>query len=212
LGDIEYDEDADGFQFTRTKSRRKRKSATTEPEARPPSPKIKEETPVTRKKAMATATDAPIYLTDVELGAYPKTKKKGKRTHTPFSTPDSAVENPQRRSKRISNERAKEDPASGSPVDATATAKERALTVSKRPRGAPSEPGEAYDSDGHSATKIALPFADTPVIRRNKEMRQGKAGKGGERRSSLGMRGRRASSLIDSGNSNGGDPRFSVYC
>ncbi|KAH8424296.1 Mis12-Mtw1 family protein [Aspergillus melleus] len=49
---------------------------------------------------------------------------------------------------------------------------------------------------------IALPAADTPVIQRNKEMRgQTKAGKG-NRRSSLGMRGRRASSLIDSGVSN----------
>ncbi len=50
------------------------------------------------------------------------------------------------------------------------------------------------------ATKIALPFADTPIIRRNKEMRKGS---NGSRRSSLGNRGRRASSLIDSGKSNG---------
>jgi kinetochore protein Mis13/DSN1 len=50
-------------------------------------------------------------------------------------------------------------------------------------------------------TKIALPFADTPIIRRNKEMRKGSGESG--RRSSLGMRGRRASSLIDSGKSNG---------
>lgn len=48
------------------------------------------------------------------------------------------------------------------------------------------------------ATKIALPFADTPIIRRNKEMRKTNA----SRRSSLGMRGRRASSLIDTGKSN----------
>lgn len=49
-------------------------------------------------------------------------------------------------------------------------------------------------------TRIALPFADTPILRRNKEMRKGGDG---SRRSSLGMRGRRASSLIDSGTSNG---------
>lgn len=49
-------------------------------------------------------------------------------------------------------------------------------------------------------TKIALPFADTPIIRRNKEMRKGS---GEARRSSLSNRGRRASSLIDSGTSNG---------
>ncbi|KAK6193793.1 vesicle coat component [Pestalotiopsis sp. IQ-011] len=44
---------------------------------------------------------------------------------------------------------------------------------------------------------IALPFSDTPVMNRNKEMRR----KTGGRRSSLGMRGRRASSLIDNGHS-----------
>ncbi|KAI5300340.1 hypothetical protein KEM55_008104 [Ascosphaera atra] len=51
--------------------------------------------------------------------------------------------------------------------------------------------------------KISLPFADTPVMRKNKEMRM-KASKksGGQRRSSLGMRGRRASTLIESGASN----------
>ena len=54
------------------------------------------------------------------------------------------------------------------------------------------------DSD---STKIALPFADTPIIRRNKEMRRD--ANSGSRRSSLGMRGRRASSLIDTGKSVG---------
>lgn len=53
------------------------------------------------------------------------------------------------------------------------------------------------------ASKVALPVADTPVMQRNKKMRQ-KKGKDQRRRSSLGMRGRRASSLIDSGASNGG--------
>ncbi|KAI1363799.1 Mis12-Mtw1 protein family-domain-containing protein [Xylaria arbuscula] len=47
------------------------------------------------------------------------------------------------------------------------------------------------------AKTIALPFSDTPIINRNKEMRK----KTGNRRSSLGMRGRRASSLISSGHS-----------
>jgi kinetochore protein Mis13/DSN1 len=47
---------------------------------------------------------------------------------------------------------------------------------------------------------IALPFSDTPVINRNKEFRK-KGGASGSRRSSLGMRGRRASSLLDNGQS-----------
>lgn len=56
---------------------------------------------------------------------------------------------------------------------------------------------ESADST-NQPTIITLPFSDTPVIDRNKEMRK----KGtGTRRSSLGLRGRRASSLIENGHS-----------
>ncbi|KAK3955340.1 Mis12-Mtw1 protein family-domain-containing protein [Pseudoneurospora amorphoporcata] len=48
--------------------------------------------------------------------------------------------------------------------------------------------------------QIVLPLSDTPIINRNKEMRK-KGGASGSRRSSLGMRGRRASSLIENGHS-----------
>lgn len=54
--------------------------------------------------------------------------------------------------------------------------------------------------------KITLPTADTPVMQRNKDMRTAAKSEKGNRRSSLGMRGRRASSLIDSGASNGEKP------
>lgn len=57
--------------------------------------------------------------------------------------------------------------------------------------------------------KIPLPFADTPVIRRNKDMRK-KTTEHGHRRSSTGIRGRRASSLIDSGTSNGQSNRLQI--
>ncbi|EAA32194.1 hypothetical protein GE21DRAFT_7774 [Neurospora crassa] len=50
------------------------------------------------------------------------------------------------------------------------------------------------------AQQIVLPLSDTPIINRNKEMRK-KGGASGSRRSSLGMRGRRASSLIENGHS-----------
>ena len=56
------------------------------------------------------------------------------------------------------------------------------------------------DTSGASSQMIALPFSDTPIINRNKEFRK-KGGASGSRRSSLGMRGRRASSLIDNGHS-----------
>ncbi|RMZ75520.1 hypothetical protein DV738_g5413, partial [Chaetothyriales sp. CBS 135597] len=64
-----------------------------------------------------------------------------------------------------------------------------------------SQPNHGHVNGDTSTTRIALPFADTPVIRRNKEMRGNKSSRS-ERRSSLGMRGRRASSLIETGNSN----------
>lgn len=78
----------------------------------------------------------------------------------------------------------------------------------KRKRGRPGR-SKATEQNGYESpdqptpgTKVALPVADTPVIQRNKELRGAKSAKG-RRRSSLGMRGRRASSLIDSGTSNG---------
>lgn len=68
------------------------------------------------------------------------------------------------------------------------------------------QPGTPMDVDRatHSDSppqKIALPFSDTPIINRNRELRKGGGGNGGARRSSLGMRGRRASSLIENGHS-----------
>lgn len=53
--------------------------------------------------------------------------------------------------------------------------------------------------DQSKSSIITLPFSDTPIINRNKEMR--KKGGNSQRRSSVGLRGRRASSLIDSGHS-----------
>ncbi|KAI1402318.1 Mis12-Mtw1 protein family-domain-containing protein [Hypoxylon fuscum] len=65
---------------------------------------------------------------------------------------------------------------------------------------AQSTPADEHRARGREKTseskQIALPFSDTPIINRNKEMRR----KTGARRSSLGMRGRRASSLIENGN------------
>ncbi|KAJ5396976.1 hypothetical protein N7509_005089 [Penicillium cosmopolitanum] len=73
----------------------------------------------------------------------------------------------------------------------------------KRKPGRPAK-SKTADANGFRSpepTKVALPVADTPVIQRNKELRGKKSGKG-RRRISSEMRGRRASSLIDSGASN----------
>ncbi|KAL8364180.1 hypothetical protein RB601_009768 [Gaeumannomyces tritici] len=67
----------------------------------------------------------------------------------------------------------------------------------------PDNPDDDPDGGGGSSVdggrKIALPFSDTPIMDRNKELRKKGAASG--RRSSLGMRGRRASSLIENGHS-----------
>ena len=73
------------------------------------------------------------------------------------------------------------------------------LKTAKTPQ--PNEEGTLLIDRKRKSTKIALPFNDTPVIQRNKEMRQTSAEN--RRRSSSTMRGRRASSLIDNGTSTG---------
>jgi kinetochore protein Mis13/DSN1 len=66
---------------------------------------------------------------------------------------------------------------------------------------APPPPIELHIEKTRTPKKIVLPQSDTPAIKRNKEMR--KTVGADRRRSSSGLRGRRASSLIDSGQSNG---------
>jgi len=77
--------------------------------------------------------------------------------------------------------------------------KERAKKTHKSPRQEEQQGHTQPVEISFDATKIALPFADTPRIQRNKDMRKTNAA----RRSSLGLRGRKASSLIDTGRSTG---------
>lgn len=88
----------------------------------------------------------------------------------------------------------------------------RPVTVKKKRQNPDQTPAPAPQpaSEDEKTTKIALPFADTPIIKRNKEMR--KASADSNRRSSSGMRGRRASSLIDEGRGNGESGSVSLEC
>ncbi|ROV96848.1 hypothetical protein VMCG_07858 [Cytospora schulzeri] len=73
--------------------------------------------------------------------------------------------------------------------------------VEEEAQATPDKIDKPLEKDPH-AQKIALPFSDTPINRKNKEFRKkGGGGGGGGRRSSMSMRGRRASSLIESGHS-----------
>lgn len=136
-----------------------------------------------------------------------------------------AEPNKRRRSARISGDKGELQPKSlpKSTKKAAPAAKpkrKRELTPVQEPAQksahpvvqTPKQPQPSARKRDGGATKIMLPFADTPVITRNKEMRKG--AKDGHRRSSTGLRGRRASSLIDSGLSNGKSAECSYlhYC
>jgi kinetochore protein Mis13/DSN1 len=198
-----YDEEDDGFMFTRVKKNTQHDSRPIQP------PQSQQKAPLQPRPANIDPVSRDALPT--EDGAARPVKKKPPKMS--FSTPKPLPKDdpPLRRSKRLSSE---QDDQKASPKPKTRRKDHTAQSPPPRPnnrlphrdKSETSEPvppadEQAESGQNHEATKIALPFADTPVIKRNKEMREGKKGKG-ERRSSLSLRGRRASSLIETGNSN----------
>ena len=182
-----YDEDDDGFTFSRTRSK-KAKPAPVEPaieeeatgsEPLAAAPKVKATRP--RKKSFSSPTfpagekkRSTRQSSELIQGQQPEklTVERKRKQHIVCEVDRNHEEANPFKPTRTLRRRSREGVAASPPVEI------------------------AFD-----ATKIALPFADTPIIRRNKEMRKGV--QTGSRRSSLGNRGRRASSLIESGKSNG---------
>ena len=138
----------------------------------------------------------------------PKTAKRKTMRRMPTTPEREAADKPLRRSKRLSDEN-EHDGKPSSPHKAA-----HAKSHHNHDRGSPSpfkarpvtvEKKRRQGQDGVEEEKIMriqLPFADTPVMKRNKEMRKASA-ENAHRRTSSGMRGRRASSLIDEGRGNG---------
>lgn len=216
---VGYDEDVEGFQFTRNASK-KQKPSTTEPAHIPslaaenttsishePQPSPRRGRPPKKKKAADAAARSAIVTNPREettRSAEPEPTGPATRTRTGTQRATdggaSVVVEPSDTSPQElpSRPRRKRD-VSDAPVE-----------EKKRRKGRPSK-SRIEERDGFQSpephereagtSKVALPLADTPVIQRNKDMRGAKSGK--QRRDSLGMRGRRASSLIDSGASNG---------
>lgn len=184
-----YDEEDDGFMFTRASKRTK----TAPTKADPP-----------------TAAD-PVPASTVKRGRKPKepkprddeevaTAKKPKGRKMSFSTPkveEDTLNIPKRRKTTRSSTgkdgNAAQDPA---PSRLKVTEEDSIDMIGGEPI---QETNGSVVEHSRNGTVIALPFSDTPIINRNKEMR--KKGGNGVRRSSLGLRGRRASSLIDNGHS-----------
>ncbi|KAK4557075.1 hypothetical protein LTR86_006056 [Recurvomyces mirabilis] len=211
-----YEEEVDGFAFKKGGRKAKevkpaagrngvaekqspaKAAAAKDREAMPPPP-----APVA---SAVVQPQGPVPAPSEDAASNPVQKKVRRRFPT---TPErEAAEKPIRRSKRLSNEGSSSDPAPApspsKPSHAKSHAnaerspspeKARPVTVEKkRKRGANGLEEE------EKVMRIVLPFQDTPVIRRNKEMRKSSAD--GNRRSSSGMRGKRASSLIDEGRGN----------
>ncbi|KAJ9410240.1 hypothetical protein DTO045G8_2233 [Paecilomyces variotii] len=183
----DYDEDVDGFQFTRPSKPKKPRTSVAERVEEEPAQRRSPK----RGRPTKSKTEAEVNgVTEETTKTNGATKGRGRRRSSRITSaePDRASEEPSRPTRKFDD------------IDS--------LSVEpKKKRGRPSKSGTENNTfmspepSQPGTSKIALPVADTPVIRRNKEMRTEK-GKKGQRRSSLGMRGRRASSLIDSGASN----------
>ena len=197
-----FDEDVEGFQFTRvtSQSKKSKPSDNAIPELAPPPEKPPQPSPRRGRPPKKKVEQKPKATTATESQQEPSEPRGTRQTR---GAAKSTVPEPEPQSEPVSGPRSsrKRDHAETVPTE-----------KKKRKGGRPSKSRAEEQRNGFQSPEppqsgtatIALPMADTPVIQRNKEMRgAGKSGKG-NRRSSLGMRGRRASSLIESGASNGG--------
>ncbi|KAJ0423658.1 Mis12-Mtw1 protein family-domain-containing protein [Aspergillus carlsbadensis] len=190
-----YDEDIEGFQFSRIMTKKQKSAkepglpAPEEPapqqsprRGRPPKKRVEE-----KSNSVAEPNKSSTEGTGTE-----KRQRRGgaKSAPEPESQPERSTRSTRKRDE-------------GEQVQV-----EKVPVEKKRKKGRPSKSHEEQRNGFVSpeppqagTSTITLPVADTPVIQRNREMRGKKSSKG-SRRSSLSMRGRRASSLIDSGASN----------
>ena len=196
MTDLEVDnyEESDGFIFTRTTRSKKAKAAAAAIEPAPIPEKIREEEPkepLPKKARKKSAVQPNIEAIQAE-GQPEKRRRSPRNSGASVDTEPPPVQVKKRRIK----EKAPSTPAATPQLGPEDQPQEQQKVATE----------EAPSIQNEEVTKIALPFADTPIIRRNQEMRANS----GQRRSSLGNRGRRASSLIDSGKSNGNKHRHAA--
>ncbi|KAL8707077.1 MAG: hypothetical protein Q9220_007827 [cf. Caloplaca sp. 1 TL-2023] len=187
------DEDSDGFRFTRTRA--KKAKAEPAPQIQPIEEGAQEDTPKpapvrkTRKRTSGSPNEAGAIGGEKPERRSRRARNSGDKGLVEEETPAPPLAVKKKRKPKDdggqgNRERKESDAAASAGAQAAITTEPARI----RPIDRPLDP-----------IKVSLPFADTPIIRRNKEMRKG--AENGSRRSSLGMRGRRASSLIDSGKS-----------
>lgn len=176
----------EGFQFSRLPSKKPRPSIEAIPEVPDSAPEKPASKPSPRK---GRPRKRPLEEKSAEV--VEEQPKRQTRTKKTAAEPEPQPENMQS-SLRNDAVPAEKKRRKGRPSKSKTEEKNGFVSPEPQPSG---------------TAKITLPMADTPVMQRNKDMRTAAKSEKGNRRSSLGMRGRRASSLIDSGASNGEKPR-----
>lgn len=185
-----YDEDADGFQFSLLPSKKSKPSVAVPPHL--------------AHSDVENTTPKP----SPRRGRPPKKRVEEHAVPAKGKTADLPTRRPTRGSTRAVDVEEESHAESAARSSRNRESHEEQPSERKKKRGRPAKTKTNESNGYHSpeqppaGIKVALPTADTPVIQRNKEFRGAKSSKGG-RRSSLQMRGRRASDLIDSGTSNG---------
>lgn len=207
---VAYDEQDGDFVFTRAAKKAKTAPAEQEnetPEPAPAAARPKKSSsgrpPKSNKKRIASPPPAQPSQPSTAAPPPPPGTRRSSRRSSQQPAPSHDGDEPQliipkprsapRRITRASLEKEKQQDDYEQPP---------LLQPGKRPGTPPpteADPETSSQYNSHEGQKIALPFSDTPVINRNKDFR--KKGGSSQRRSSLGMRGRRASSLIENGHS-----------
>ncbi|KAL8899786.1 MAG: hypothetical protein Q9207_006017 [Kuettlingeria erythrocarpa] len=188
------DEDFDGFKFTRTRA----KKAKAEPD--PLVPPIEED-----EQAESPPKPAPVKKTRKRAPASPNAtvaengEKPERRRRSPRNSGDKDLLEAEPPLPPLEVKKKRKPKDDGTQGARKSKKQDQAVSTQAQETTAPEAPRTQPVAKPLDPIKVSLPFADTPIIRRNKEMRRG--AENGPRRSSLGMRGRRASSLIDSGKS-----------
>ncbi|KAI9834340.1 MAG: hypothetical protein M1826_004266 [Phylliscum demangeonii] len=222
---LSYDEEDDGFLFTRTRSKKSKAVQAAVP-ASVPEEEVPSLSAPTRTAAAAAAAPATMKTAATATATVAKTatstRRKNAGVGAASKTVDKEVLKPRRRSARVAGDtrpegaqdhartREHEPPAirDSSHEEARDARIERPREVAKETANGDglhvaadvaAEHGDATSpAKDADATRIALPLADTPVIKRNKEFRE-QGSRRQHRRSSAALRGRRASSLMESG-------------
>ncbi|KAI2618141.1 Mis12-Mtw1 protein family-domain-containing protein [Hypoxylon sp. NC1633] len=204
-----YDEQDGDFHFTRGSKRLKTQQPDPIPEDEPepapaPAPVAKRGRPRQNKEREVQPPPQPPPKKNAKRRSDQITSDQGEAPTPPPPPPAPPQRNTRRRGRpSVEKQEFEQTKATNGTTRTTRKEKERVEEVQEEipeeveaRQATPVDESKSRGGDNTSESKkIALPFSDTPIINRNKEMRR----KTGARRSSLGMRGRRASSLIENG-------------